>query len=438
MSTIIDAPLATDPDSGPLLDQQAHSNYRIWKKNTPFLYDYISTHALLWPSMTIQFFPDLDKPSDNQIPPTTQQSKDIDHNVVYQRLLLGTFTSNQAVDSISILQLPYYDNLNKHLNIDKLNYNPDKSEFEMTTVPKKKMSMLQKINHLGDVNKLVYMPQNPDVLVSGNDYGSLVIYDRTKHSSYKNTSDSEDINKPQLTLQSSNQGEGEQIFAVDWNKQKEGTIVSGKMNGSVNIHDIKSSFTSTDSTDIHPLRTYDCFFHGVNDVQWVPDHEAIFAFVDEGGAFKLVDTRTTGSTAIDRSITQGPANTLSFNPQNSAYTVIGDGSGNISVWDIRNIKHSGSEVLTIQKAHDEVITRVKWHPKFHSVFGSSSGDKTVKIFDVGQCEKNNGMVFVHSGHMLGVNDFDWSLHDDWMVGSVADDNSLHVWKPSYDIVKGYK
>lgn len=31
--------------------------------------------------------------------------------------------------------------------------------------------------------------------------------------------------------------------------------------------------------------------------------------------------------------------------------------------------------------------------------------------------------------MLGVNDFDWSLHDDWLVATVGDDNSLHAWKP---------
>ena len=31
--------------------------YKIWKKNTPFLYDLVLTHALEWPSLTVQWMP---------------------------------------------------------------------------------------------------------------------------------------------------------------------------------------------------------------------------------------------------------------------------------------------------------------------------------------------------------------------------------------------
>ena len=31
--------------------------YKIWKKNTPFLYDLVMTHALEWPSLTVQWLP---------------------------------------------------------------------------------------------------------------------------------------------------------------------------------------------------------------------------------------------------------------------------------------------------------------------------------------------------------------------------------------------
>ncbi len=30
----------------------------VWKKNSPFLYDLVVTHALEWPSLTCQWFPD--------------------------------------------------------------------------------------------------------------------------------------------------------------------------------------------------------------------------------------------------------------------------------------------------------------------------------------------------------------------------------------------
>lgn len=33
------------------------SEYKIWKKNTPFLYDLVVTHALDWPSLTVSWLP---------------------------------------------------------------------------------------------------------------------------------------------------------------------------------------------------------------------------------------------------------------------------------------------------------------------------------------------------------------------------------------------
>lgn len=36
-----------------------NEEYKIWKKNTPFLYDLVMTHALEWPSLTAQWLPDI-------------------------------------------------------------------------------------------------------------------------------------------------------------------------------------------------------------------------------------------------------------------------------------------------------------------------------------------------------------------------------------------
>ena len=38
-----------------------NEEYKIWKKNTPFLYDLVMTHALEWPSLTSQWLPDVTK-----------------------------------------------------------------------------------------------------------------------------------------------------------------------------------------------------------------------------------------------------------------------------------------------------------------------------------------------------------------------------------------
>ena len=47
----------TDPQS--VAEEQAiNEEYKAWKKNSPFLYETLITHALDWPTLTLQWFPD--------------------------------------------------------------------------------------------------------------------------------------------------------------------------------------------------------------------------------------------------------------------------------------------------------------------------------------------------------------------------------------------
>jgi hypothetical protein len=43
------------------MDEKAiNEEYKIWKKNSPFLYDLVISHALVWPSLTVQWLPDVE------------------------------------------------------------------------------------------------------------------------------------------------------------------------------------------------------------------------------------------------------------------------------------------------------------------------------------------------------------------------------------------
>lgn len=46
---------------GSMEEKVINEEYKIWKKNTPFLYDMVMTHALEWPSLTVQWLPDIQK-----------------------------------------------------------------------------------------------------------------------------------------------------------------------------------------------------------------------------------------------------------------------------------------------------------------------------------------------------------------------------------------
>lgn len=41
-------------------EQRIFEEYKIWKKHTPFLYDTLYSHALTWPSLTVEWMPNRD------------------------------------------------------------------------------------------------------------------------------------------------------------------------------------------------------------------------------------------------------------------------------------------------------------------------------------------------------------------------------------------
>ena len=56
--------------------QKINEEFKIWKKNCPFLYDIVVTHALEWPSLTCDWLPN---------PAVSEE----DHSAVHQ-VVLGT------------------------------------------------------------------------------------------------------------------------------------------------------------------------------------------------------------------------------------------------------------------------------------------------------------------------------------------------------------
>ena len=68
-----------------------NEEYKIWKKNSVFLYDIIYSRALDWPTLTTQWLPDV-----KQEPGKTSRQ---------HRMILGTHTSGNATDYLQIAHI---------------------------------------------------------------------------------------------------------------------------------------------------------------------------------------------------------------------------------------------------------------------------------------------------------------------------------------------
>jgi histone-binding protein RBBP4 len=84
-----------------LEDRVLNSEYRIWKKNAPFLYDLVMTHSLEWPTLTVEWIDaDKKKQKGRQEPP--------------QKIVLGTHTAPGEQNYLMIAEVGIYDFESSH------------------------------------------------------------------------------------------------------------------------------------------------------------------------------------------------------------------------------------------------------------------------------------------------------------------------------------
>lgn len=255
------------------------------------------------------------------------------------------------------------------------------------------------------------MPQNPDLIGTICEDGSVSIFDKTKHASNES-----DGCKVDVTLK----GHAQEGFALDWNCNAEGLLLSGAMDSKVKLWDITKF-----STKVANLDATNCFTSsgGINDVEWCPQHHSMFITGDEANALTLWDIRQGSSSSHTSQGHANGVNAVSWNRQNKFCVASGDGDGNVHIWDVRNL----TGAMSTLRAHEGAISCVNWNPVHGQVLMTSgSEDPVVKLWDVsdGRC------MFKHCGHLLGINDVGWNANDPWMVASVSNDNTLHLWQPS--------
>lgn len=437
------------------IDEDLQLRYSHWKKNTKLLYDYLNTNTSKWPSLTCQFFPDLDTATDTH------------------RLLLSSFTSSQLpqdeniyIATLSTLKHLNWANLN-NFDMEELEFKPDNS----TKFPPKHLTTNLTVNFpSGDCNRARYMPQNPDVIAGASSDGSIYIFDRTKHGSRRlrksihshsdihvdeennitnlNQMDSIDginanihyeakfnDNKVIVDNLESNENENEAV-SLSWNLQKEGTLVAAYSQGSVKTWDLKKYDTKNKNSNKPEWNIEQFDPQGCNDVNWMPFHDSLFVASGESSdALALFDIRMKKEISRIRSDYHNDGiNACKFNFGNSMLLASADNEGKINMWDIRNLE--SSPIMTLN--HGSSVSTIEWNPNVHNILASAGQqDGLVKLWDISQDgeDDSNKLVFVHAGHMLGVNDISWDLHDPWLISSVSNDNSIHIWKPSANIVQ---
>ncbi|KAH9056968.1 histone acetyltransferase type B subunit 2 [Lactarius vividus] len=401
------------------------------KKNAPYLYDLMITHALDWPSLTCQWFPDKESPSNK---PYT-----------VHRLLLGTHTSGQAADYLQIatVQIPTRSGPGADV-LDRGTYDEERGELGGHTLPatQARIRVVQRINHASEVNRARYMPQNPDLIATKAVSGDVLVFDRTKHPSEPERGG---VCKPDIRLV----GQTKEGFGLAWNPNKKGHILGASEDKTVCHWDVNAY--SKGNSSIEPLGVFDdhTAVVGVGFVSLVlvcvitqerrtltgtrqmKTYLPVWAMTK---MLKIWDTRqkapTSSLQAHDQEILA-----VAFNPGAETLLITGSADKTILLHDIKRL---GKPLHTFE-AHTDEVLHLAWSPHSPTIFASASSDRRINVWDLSQIgDGPPELMFIHGGHTARPSDFCWApgVGEHWTAVSTSEDNVVMVWQPTMHVWAG--
>jgi len=371
--------------------------YKLWKKQLPYLYDMIFAHALEWPSLTVEWFPESPRTSTYSV----------------QRLLLGTHTAaengkqDQNTLMVAEIKIPEPGG---HATDQVHEFVPGKVDIKVY------------INHPGEVNRARIMPQNPKIVATFTVEGAVLIFDLSKHTGKPNV--------PTVKADSTLREHTEEGYGISWNPLQEGHLLSASFDHRVCFWDV-----SAGGAEIRPKVVYTKHTDKVLDVAWHLHHESYFGSVSDDGKLMIWDIRETlNDPANTVKAHSTSVNSVAFNPFSEWVLATGSADRTVGLWDLRRLR---SPLHSFNHHTDEVHT-VQWSPFNETILASSGADRRLNVWDLSRigeeqtaADKEDGppeLLFIHGGHTSKITDFSWNPNEPWICASVADDNILQIWK----------
>ncbi|THG01288.1 hypothetical protein TEA_028206 [Camellia sinensis var. sinensis] len=404
-----------DEMRGEIEERLVNEEYKIWKKNTPFLYDLVITHALEWPSLTVEWLPDREEPPGK------------DYSV--QKMILGTHTSENEPNYLMLaqVQLPLEDAEN-----DARHYDDDRSDFGGFGCANGKVQIIQQINHDGEVNRARYMPQNQFIIATKTISAEVYVFDYSKHPSKPPL---DGACSPDLRLR----GHNTEGYGLSWSKFKQGHLLSGSDDAQICLWDINAT---PKNKALDAMQIFKVHEGVVEDVAWHLRHEYLFGSVGDDQYLHIWDLRTPSVTKPIQSVIAHQSESLMISFVFASKSILD------FLKHVRICKHARvnidywTSIFAVMYNREEVF-QVGWNPKNETILASCCLGRRLMVWDLSRIDEEqtpedaedgpSELLFIHGGHTSKISDFSWNPCEDWVVASVAEDNILQIWQMAENI-----
>ncbi|KAK4778431.1 hypothetical protein SAY86_005959 [Trapa natans] len=379
----------------------ADEKYIQWKSLVPVLYDWLTNHNLVWPSLSCRWGPQLEQ--------STYKNR--------QRLYISEQTDGSVPNTLIIATCDVV----KH-RVTAAEHISQYNEEAWSPFMKKYKTII----HPGEVNRIQELHLSPKIVATHTDSPDVLIWDvesqPNRHAVYGATPSC-----PDLVL-TGHQDNAEFALAMS---PAEPFVLSGV------------------GPSIGPRGIYVGHEDTVEDVAFCPSSAEEFCSVGDDSCLILWDARVGTSPAIKVvKAHNADLHCVDWNPHDSNLILTGSTDNSIHMFDRRNLTSNGvgSPVYKFE-GHKAAVLCVQWSPDESSVFGSSAEDGLLNIWDYEKVGKKmehetkssapEGLFFQHAGHRDKVVDFHWDAYDPWTMVSVSDDcdttgggGTLQIWRMS--------
>jgi ribosome assembly protein RRB1 len=242
----------------------------------------------------------------------------------------------------------------------------------------------RKLDHPdGAVNRIRAMPQQPGIVACWSESGKVHLYDTRKT---LQTLDLEMVAAGSAVAQratpvftmSKHKDEG---FAMDWSPCRSGRLATGDCGKEIYVWDVGTSGGAGVTVDPSPFKGH---MGSVEDLQWSPTEENVFASCSADGTVKIWDMRVKNRSMLTQAAHDQDVNVISWNHRVAYLLASGSDDCSFKVWDLRQLSQSqtAEPVGWFKGFHTDSITSIEWSPHDESVIACASADHQTTVWDL--------------------------------------------------------
>lgn len=222
----------------------------------------------------------------------------------------------------------------------------DDKDEDMTAAPKSlPVPHVRRIAHAGAINRVRTQPQNPALVAAWSESGTASIFDLTVPLAEARAEDVPDTARAERLARVnplSTHGAGAEGYALDWSRITQGRLASGDRRAHIALWDPQQGGRWAVGA---PYRGHE---GSVEDLQWSPTEDTVFASCSVDRTLRIWDSRTRERSMIAVPAHDAEVNVLAWSSATSYMMATGGDDGLLRVWDLRSFAPKGEFVASLK------------------------------------------------------------------------------------------